>query len=145
MRYRVKNRPCGVTFNPNSKCQNVERISTPSGGLQDHLLTKSTRYITCSHAISFANDMKLAHYLKVNPLTPKLTLIEANIIIDPPSSDVHGSGSSNPNLDICCLWRNASPTQHHKRLHSRCSYALHMPWTKHLLHSLCTMGYNRPF
>lgn len=26
---------------------------------------KSFGYVTCAHAISFANDLKLAHYIKV--------------------------------------------------------------------------------
>lgn len=27
---------------------------------------KSFGYVTCAHAISFANDLKLAHYIKVS-------------------------------------------------------------------------------
>lgn len=27
---------------------------------------KSFGYVTCAHAVSFANDLKLAHYIKVS-------------------------------------------------------------------------------
>ena len=34
---------------------------------------KSFGYVTCAHAVWFANDLKLAHYVKVSPSSTALS------------------------------------------------------------------------
>lgn len=38
---------------------------------------KSFGYVTCNHAISFATDLKLAHYLKVSRTMPAAGFAQA--------------------------------------------------------------------
>lgn len=132
---------------------------------------KSFGYVTTAHAVAFANDLKLAHYIKVShALTwnassfdqQRLILVLAQIpprhtfmaqMVSTLISTFVCTGVMNfqvrsktiPRGPAAASTTHSGPSDEHpRRMHRRSTHALLLPRSQHLLHGLCPLGHHRP-